>query len=358
MGVLSLIEVAISYGGKPVIEGLSLDVAEGELVSLLGPSGAGKTSILKAVAGLLAPARGDIRIDGRSVLGLPPERRQAVMVFQKPLLFPFMNVGQNIGFGLRMQGVPAAAADARIREILRLTQLDGFEGRRVHEISGGQQQRVALARALVLKPAILLLDEPLSSLDANLRQQMRDLIQDIQAETRITTLFVTHDQSEALMISHRIGLLTGGRLRQTGTPQDLFHRPTDREVAAFFGGTNFLEGRIRNGNFECDFGTFPAPGVTANGHLITAAIRPEDVLVAPAADYPLAGRVRRANFEGALTRLKIDCGKAVLMALAAGNGFTPGQPVRLKLPADKIRFLPPENGSADPGTGSPFKKFP
>jgi ABC-type Fe3+/spermidine/putrescine transport system ATPase subunit len=350
MGVLSLIDLAIAYGGKPVVENLSLEVAEGELVSLLGPSGAGKTSILKAVAGLLAPRAGDIRIDGRSVLGLPPEERQAVMVFQKPLLFPFMNVGQNIGFGLRMQGVPADEAAARIRAIMALTQLDGLEKRRVHEISGGQQQRVALARALVLKPAILLLDEPLSSLDANLRQQMRDLIQDIQAETRLTTLFVTHDQAEALMISHRIGLLLGGRLRQAGTPQDLFHRPADREVAAFFGGANFLEGRIRNGVFECELGAFPAAGASANGGRLTAAIRPEDVRVAADADFPLSGRVRKINFEGALTRLKIDCGQATLVALAAGSGFVPGQLVRLMLPADKLRFFAPE--------GEPPRKTP
>jgi ABC-type Fe3+/spermidine/putrescine transport system ATPase subunit len=340
MGVLALENIAISYGGEPVVREFCLEVAEGELVSLLGPSGAGKTSILKAVAGLLSPASGDIRIDGRSVLGLPPEKRNAVMVFQKPLLFPFMNVAQNIGFGLRMLEVPAGEAAARIREIVALTRLDGLEGRRVHEISGGQQQRVALARALVLKPAILLLDEPLSSLDANLRQQMRDLIQDIQAATRITTLFVTHDQSEALMISHRIGLLLGGRLRQVGRPQDLFYQPVDREVAGFFGGCNFFEGRLREGRFECGLGAFPAPGVAANGNRLTATIRPEDILIAAAdSAYPLSGRVRKANFEGTATRLWIDCGPESLVVLAAGGEFAPGQSVSLKLPPEKIRIL-------------------
>jgi ABC-type sugar transport system ATPase subunit len=347
MGVLVLEGLAIAYGAQPVVEGLDLEVGEGELVSLLGPSGAGKTSILKAVAGLLAPSRGDIRIDGRSVLHLPPERRRAVMVFQKPLLFPFMNVRQNIGFGLRMQGVPTAEARRRIGEIVRLTQLTGLEERRVHEISGGQQQRVALARALVLRPAVLLLDEPLSSLDANLRRQMRELIREIQAATRTTTLFVTHDQSEALTVSHRLGLLLGGRLRQTGTPQDLFHRPADREVAEFFGGCNFFEGRVRDGRFECRLGAFPAPGVAANGHTVTATIRPEEVLVAADADYPLAGRVRRAAFEGAATRLAIDCGAAEIVALVSGGGYDPGQAVRLKLPAEKIRFFPPDPAKGD-----------
>jgi ABC-type Fe3+/spermidine/putrescine transport system ATPase subunit len=342
MGVLALDELAIAYGGNTVVRGLTLEVAEGELVSLLGPSGAGKTSVLKAVAGLLAPAGGDIRIDGRSVRGLPPEKRSAVMVFQKPLLFPFMNVAQNIGFGLRMQAVAPAEARRRIRDILELTRLTGLEGRRVHEISGGQQQRVALARALVLKPAILLLDEPLSSLDANLRQQMRELLQDIQAETRVTTLLVTHDQSEALMLSHRIGLLLEGRLRQVGTPRDLFHRPADRAVAEFFGGCNFLAGRLQGGLFACEIGSFPAPGVGANGHRLTAAIRPEDILVGSDSDHPIPGRVRKTRFEGAATRLWVDCGPVRLVVLTPRGDLLPGQPVYLRLPADKIRIFPPE----------------
>jgi ABC-type sugar transport system ATPase subunit len=342
MGVLTLSDLAVAYGGETVIHGLDLDVSEGELVSLLGPSAAGKTTILKAVAGLVTPARGDIRIDGRSVRGLPPEKRSAVMVFQNPLLFPFMDVAQNIGFGLRMQGVAADEARDRIRGILELTRLSGLENRRVHEISGGQQQRVALARALVLKPAILLLDEPLSNLDANLRQQMRELIQDIQAETRVTTLLVTHDQSEALMISHRIGLLLGGRLRQVGTPKDLFHRPADREVSEFFGGCNFLTGRIRQETFECELGAFPAPGVSANGQRFTATIRPEDILVGVDSEYTISGRVRRVSFEGAATRLWVDCGDAFLVVLTTRSDLAPGQPVRLRLPVDKIRIFPPE----------------
>ena len=342
MGILQLEDLTIAYGAETVIRGLHLEVAEGELVSLLGPSGAGKTSVLKAVAGLLAPAGGDIRIDGRSVRGLPPEKRSAVMVFQKPLLFPFMNVAQNIGFGLRMQSVAPAEARERIRDIMALTRLTGLEGRRPHEISGGQQQRVALARALVLKPSILLLDEPLSSLDANLRQQMRELIQDIQAETRVTTLLVTHDQSEALMLSHRIGLLLDGRLRQVGTPHDLFHRPADRAVAEFFGGCNFLTGRLRGGLFDCELGSFPAPGVMANGHRLTATIRPEDILVGGDSGHPIPGRVRKTSFEGAATRLWVDCGAVQLVVLTPRSDLTPGQSIHLRLPAEKIRVFPPE----------------
>jgi ABC-type Fe3+/spermidine/putrescine transport system ATPase subunit len=342
MGVLVLDDLAVAYGGETVIRGLDLEVAEGELVSLLGPSGAGKTTVLKTVAGLLAPVRGDIRINGRSVRGLPPEKRSAVMVFQKPLLFPFMNVAQNVGFGLRMLAVAPAEARDRIRDILDLTQLTGLESRRVQAISGGQQQRVALARALVLKPSILLLDEPLSNLDANLRQQMRELIQDIQTETRVTTLLVTHDQSEALMLSHRIGLLLDGRLRQVGAPHDLFHRPADRAVAEFFGGCNFLTGRLREGIFDCALGSFPAPGVIANGHRLTATIRPEDILVGADSDHPIPGRVRKTSFEGVATRLWVDCGPVRLVVLTPRSDVTPGQSVRLRLPAEKIRIFPPE----------------
>jgi ABC-type Fe3+/spermidine/putrescine transport system ATPase subunit len=342
MGILKLKDIDISYGGEAVILGLSLEVADGELVSLVGPSGAGKTTVLKAVAGLLQPDRGEILIDGRSVMGQPPERRSAVMVFQKPLLFPFMNVEQNIGFGLRMQGVAPAEARSRISAMLALVQLTGLEHRKVHELSGGQQQRVALARALVLKPSVLLLDEPLSSLDANLRQQMRDLIGDIQTETRITTLFVTHDQAEALMVSRRIGLLLEGRLRQIGSPQDLFLRPADREVCEFFGGCNFFKGRIRQGVFECVLGSFPAPGIRANGHCLTATIRPEDILIAPDSGGSLWGRVLKTSFEGVATRLWMQCGDTSLVALTRSGNFEPGQRVRLGIPAEKIRVFPPK----------------
>jgi ABC-type sugar transport system ATPase subunit len=340
MGELLLQNLTIRYGSAAVVRNFDLAVQDGEMVSLLGPSGAGKTTVLKAVAGLIRPQKGEIIIDGKSMQHLPPEKRSAVMVFQKPLLFPYMNVAQNIGFGLRMQGRHERDIRRQIDRILELTELTGLGQRKVHELSGGQQQRVSLARALVLKPAILLLDEPLSNLDANLRQQMRELIQDIQAETRLTTLFVTHDQAEALMISHRVGLLLDGRLRQVGEPRELFHRPADPDVARFFGGCNFIQGKVKDGMFRSEFGQAPAPAFNGNGHVLTATIRPEDILITSESTFDLRGQVQKTNFEGSATRIWVQCKGNRFVVLTPEADFSPGQQVGLHLPSDKIRVFP------------------
>jgi ABC-type sugar transport system ATPase subunit len=342
MGELQLKNLTIRYGRAEVVREFDLVVNDGEMVSLLGPSGAGKTTILKAVAGLIRPQKGEIIIDGQPVQHLPPEKRSAVMVFQKSLLFPFMNVAQNIAFGLRMQGQPGPEIGRQIERILELTELAGLGQRKVRELSGGQQQRVSLARALVLKPAVLLLDEPLSNLDANLRQQMRELIQDIQAETRITTLFVTHDQAEALMMSHRVGLLLEGRLRQVGEPRELFYRPADPDVARFFGGCNFIQGKVKDGMFRSAFGQAPAPAVNGNGHWLTATIRPEDIVIDREPTYDLQGQVEKTNFEGSTTRIWVQCRGTRFVILTSESGFAPGQKVGLHLPPEKIRVFPSE----------------
>jgi ABC-type Fe3+/spermidine/putrescine transport system ATPase subunit len=340
MGELLLRNLTIRYGSKPVVRDFNLEVLDGEMVALLGPSGTGKTTVLKAVAGLIHPHKGEIIIDGKPVKDLPPEKRNAVMVFQKSLLFPFLNVAQNIAFGLRMQERQGRDTRKKIQEIMQLTELTGLGQRKIHELSGGQQQRVSLARALVLKPAILLLDEPLSNLDANLRQQMRELIQDIQAETRITTLFVTHDQAEALMISHRVGLLLDGRLRQVGRPRELFYRPADPEVACFFGGCNFIQGRIKDGHFQSEFATVPTAQTNGNGHLLTATIRPEDIIITSESKYNLQGQVQKTNFEGSATRIWVQCQGNRFVVLTSDADFSPGQNVGLHLPPEKIRIFP------------------
>ncbi len=342
MGKLVIQDLHIRYGDQPVIRDFCLTVEDGELVSILGPSGAGKTTILKAVAGLLQPQQGEIFINGSSVDGLPPEKRDAVMVFQKPLLFPFMNVEQNIAFGLRMRGHIRQRERQQIEEILDLVRLNGLNRRKIHELSGGQQQRVSLARALVLKPAILLLDEPLSNLDANLRQQMRALIKEIQAQTSVTMLFVTHDQSEALMLSHRVTLLLDGTLRQVGTPQELFYQPIDIDVAQFFGGCNFFHGHIKNGMLLSEIGALQVHAANGNGHRYTATIRPEDIIISTSPrdeTKGIEGKVQAIDFEGSTTRLRVQIRDNDYVALTTEPGFARGQPVQLYFPPEKIRIF-------------------
>ncbi len=209
----------------PSVDHLNLAIEAGSLFALLGPSGCGKTTTLKMIAGLLEPTHGEIAFDGRPVARIRPEQRNTAMVFQKPLLFPHMTIGQNVAFGLRMRHVAPATIRERVAQMLDLVRLPNVADRRPGELSGGQEQRISLARALVTNPAVLLLDEPLSQLDANLRLEMRDLIRQIQRELGVTTIFVTHDQEEAVMLADRIALMLGGQLLQVGKPSDFYERP-------------------------------------------------------------------------------------------------------------------------------------
>src|SRR5678815_4292745 len=234
------------YGDVAAVAGLSLDVKPGELVALLGPSGCGKTTTLRLVAGFLKPESGEIWVGDRRVSSpesvVPPERRRMAMIFQSYALWPHMTVAQNVAYGLRFKKVARAERDRKAAEMLRVVQLAGYEHRYPGELSGGQQQRVAVARALVVEPEILLLDEPLSNLDANLREEMRFEIRRLHEAFAITTLYVTHDQAEAMVISDRIAVLQRGRVVQTGTADEVFGQPRTRFVAEFIGRTNLLDG--------------------------------------------------------------------------------------------------------------------
>ena len=220
--------------GVPALRGLDLDVEPGELMVLLGPSGCGKTTALRVIAGLDTPTAGDVRFDGESVLAVPPEKRGAVMVFQENALFPFKTVAENMAFGLRMRKVGPQDRQARVAQALESVQLAGYEDRWPDQLSGGQRQRVALARALVVRPRLLLLDEPLSSLEPELREDLGATIRRVQRDAGITTVFVTHDQREALAVADRIALMIDGRVRQVGYPNEFFRTPVDLEVARFF----------------------------------------------------------------------------------------------------------------------------
>jgi len=235
MTALLLDRLSINYGATQALSDITLAVADAELLALLGPSGCGKTTALKAVAGLLTPASGDLRFDGVSVLSIPAERRGAAMVFQKPLLFPHLNVAENVGFGLKMRRLKKNEIVCRVSEALKAVKLEGYERRRPHELSGGQEQRVTLARALVTEPRVLLLDEPFSALDENLRGEMRMLVRELQQRMRITTIFVTHDQREATAVADRIALILNGRIEQAGEPRDLLLNPRSARAARFFG---------------------------------------------------------------------------------------------------------------------------
>jgi iron(III) transport system ATP-binding protein len=302
------------YGEVAAVEGLDLQVKPGELVSLLGPSGCGKTTTLRLVAGFLKPEAGEIWVEDRCLSSpaavVPPERRRMAMIFQSYALWPHMTVAQNVAYGLRFKkGMSRADRERRVGEILRVVQLEPFASRYPGELSGGQQQRVAVARALVVEPEILLLDEPLSNLDANLREEMRFEIRRLHERFGITTLYVTHDQAEAMVISDRIAVLHRGRVVQVGAAEDLFERPRTRFVAEFIGRTNLLDavavdsGVVSRGELRLRV----ASDHLAPGDRIAVSIRPHQFRLAeegrsggipPGAGNVLRGRVQRVSFLG------------------------------------------------------------
>jgi iron(III) transport system ATP-binding protein len=317
------------YGDVAAVADLSLEVKPGELVALLGPSGCGKTTTLRLVAGFLAPEAGEIWVGDRCLSSarsvVPPERRRMAMIFQSYALWPHMTVAQNVGYGLRFQrGVARADRDRRVADMLRVVQLGGYEARYPGELSGGQQQRVAVARALVVEPEILLLDEPLSNLDANLREEMRFEIRRLHEAFAITTLYVTHDQAEAMVISDRIAVLERGRVVQVGAADEVFLQPRTRFVAEFIGRTNLVEGvavetdRVAHGGLRLRVG---AAALTP-GARVALSIRPHDiVLTAPGAAAganALSGRVQRASFLGDGVDYQVEvAGSDVVLRVAA-----------------------------------------
>ena len=240
MSELHLAGLEKRYGTTVAVAGIDLEVREGEFMTLLGPSGCGKTTTLGLIAGFFPPTAGEIYLKGRAVAGLPPFRRDIGVVFQDYALFPHMTAGENVAFGLKMRNIATSECDRRVREALDLVQLGGLAERRPLELSGGQRQRVALARALVIRPAVLLLDEPLSNLDLKLREEMRVEIAGLQRRLGITTVFVTHDQGEALVMSDRVAVMNAGRIEQIGAPADIYERPASRFVAEFIGRMNFF----------------------------------------------------------------------------------------------------------------------
>lgn len=290
MTLVRLVDIAVTLGVQRVLDGFSLRFESGRIAALLGPSGSGKTTILRTVAGFVQPDSGQVLFDDQEVQNLPVQRRAIGMVFQSYALFPHLTVAQNIAFGLEARGVPSAEVRKRVSEALDLVRLAGLDRRLPRQLSGGQQQRVALARALVIRPRVLLLDEPLAALDRQLRMQMQLELRQLQRDVGITTLFVTHDQEEALTLADSVALLQNGRVQQYGMPQELYERPVSRFVAEFLGRTSLINGRVAEYTsdgmrVETAFGVLwsttalrPPPGTP-----VTLAIRPEHVVLGAAA---------------------------------------------------------------------------
>ena len=330
------------------LDGINLSIRSNEFFTLLGPSGCGKTTLLRLIAGFDQPTNGEIAIFGRKVAGLPPEDRPVNTVFQHYALFPHLTVAQNVGFALRMLGRPQAEITSIVGRMVELVGLEGMENRRPDQLSGGQKQRVALARALAPGPKILLLDEPLSALDAKLRQRMRSELKALQRETGITFVFVTHDQDEALAMSDRIAVMQGGRVQQLGKPEEIYEAPANRFVADFIGGANLIPARIGAGGAVAEgLGVVPASGDI--GAEVTLAIRPERLAILPAGQQqsgdlgPLrvAERIYMGNelsfrLEGASVPLHVTLPRG---GLRGAQDFTPGEVVCLRAEPGAIRVL-------------------
>lgn len=337
------------FGSVAAVDDLSLEVESGEMVALLGPSGAGKTTTLRLIAGLLEPTSGDVLFDGASMLSVPAEKRGAVMVFQSQLLFPTMTVAGNVGFGLRMRRLSKTAIERRVSEMLELVQLTGMGDRRAHELSGGQQQRVALARALIVRPRVLLLDEPLASLDANLRLEMRQLIRSVHDETGITSIFVTHDQEEAVMLADRVALILSGVLQQYGEPSRFYSRPRSARVARFFRNTNTLRGRRDGSTVKTEAGDLiidPDRVEPADGPVVLT-VRPEDIATEADAenkDNVVEAEVVANVYVGTRRRIVVSLGDLEWhLEAPADASFSQGERIYLRLPREKIWLFPDDD---------------
>ncbi len=302
--------VSKNYGAHTALEPLDLEIMEGEFFCLLGPSGCGKTTTLNLIGGFAEASTGEIRIRGELVNATPPHRRKVNTVFQSYALFPHLNVRDNVGFGLRMARVPRGEADTRVIEALRLVALDAYADRYPAQLSGGQQQRVAVARALVNRPAVLLLDEPLGSLDLKLRKRLQVELSQIQREIGTTFVFVTHDQGEAMAMADRIAVMSEGRVEQIGTATEIYKHPASRFVAAFIGESNFIPVEWNSGTVVTSRERIPlaSPG-TADAGSGSLMVRPESVRLVPASpgDRGLLGTVVKVSFLGSFTRASVDC---------------------------------------------------
>jgi iron(III) transport system ATP-binding protein len=352
---IRVVGLAKAFGKVRAVDGVSFEVAAGSLVSLLGPSGCGKTTTLRLVAGLETPDAGEVYVGTRLLTSaargvfLPPEKRRMGMVFQSYAIWPHMTVFENIAFPLRARRVPAGEIRERVMALLGSLGLDGFHDRPAPLLSGGQQQRVSLGRALVANPDVLLLDEPFSNLDARLREEMRLELKEVQARVGVTTLFVTHDQTEAMILSDRVLVMSAGRIAQEGEPQEVYERPRSRFIMDFLGQVNHVNARVGRGADGVDVACLedvagaevplPPDGIWQQGDAVVLAFRPVDVEVGPASrDGPWHGVIRAAVYLGERVEYVVQIGGSRIRAFGGvRERMSKGSPVRLSIPAHAIR---------------------
>lgn len=351
MAQVTLNQLTKHFDDTAVVKGISLTVEDGEFFSLLGPSGCGKTTILRMLAGFTFPTSGTIFFDDQDVSYIPPNKRNTGMVFQNYALFPHMTVFENVAFGLRTRKVPKAERADRVAGALKLVGLSGLEARPVPLLSGGQQQRVALARAVVIEPNLLLLDEPLSNLDAKLREETRDQIRDLQKQLGITTIYVTHDQEEALAVSDRIAVMDDGTSQQLDTPDVIFRQPANRFVATFMGKMNLWEGTLADEDGQCQFRhesglTILLPqNTTMDEGPVFLAMRPQTIKLSPDVlpGNTTAGSVIDRQFKGATVEFVVEvAGERITVVTHSDDpiaGKQPGEEVWVQMPGDQAIVL-------------------
>ena len=334
---LAIVGATKSFGGPNVVDDVSLQLTRGEFVTLLGDSGCGKTTLLRIVAGFTAPDKGRVLLKGSDITHAAPAGRRMGFVFQSYALFPTKTVAQNIGFALAMAARPRAETEKRVRDLARMFEIQALTERYPHELSGGQQQRVALARALASDPEVLLLDEPMSALDARIRVRLRSEIRGLVEKLGITTLYVTHDQEEALALSDRVAILRQGRIEQIGTPSDIYHRPKTKFVAQFIGASNLVKGRAGQSSIDAQGEIWPIESEPAvwPGSDVTALYRPEHLEVSTHGEGGLPGRISGVTFLGSFVRLDIAMasGRHVIAdrpSLEMRDGFSVGMPVTIR----------------------------
>ncbi|MBQ7308845.1 MAG: ABC transporter ATP-binding protein [Clostridia bacterium] len=350
--IIELKGISKSFNGEPILKNIDLYIRDKEFVTLLGPSGCGKTTTLRIIGGFVTPDEGDVTFLGKRINDVPPHKRKLNTVFQKYALFPHLDVFENVAFGLRLSKTPEADIVRRVRRMLALVNLSGFENRKVDLLSGGQQQRVAIARALVNEPKVLLLDEPLGALDLKLRKEMQYELKKIQQELGITFIYVTHDQEEALTMSDTVVVMNGGIIQQIGTPQDIYNEPVNAFTARFIGESNIVPGIMRQDllvefagkTFECVDGGFE------KDEPIDVVVRPEDVDIVEPSRAKLKGLVTSTIFKGVHYEMRVDCGGVIWRVHS--TDFTPeGSEVGLMLEPEAIHIMHKSADSPKDGGG-------